>query len=453
MSFLSNGVELMTQFTFRQNDPIDGRYVIVSTEEYDALMSFLYPGLVFTVTTDLEWKDKDSEKITKAVKAGHYRVKVDGKTIEDAGISTENTIILAEDLYTYVPIGKAQKASNEIIGSGADICDTNRGKLASAGDSLKAVFDKVFGVETDQNPTISTSNVKLSVTTGTKEYGNSTEVGTTVPRTDVAITFALSNSGTANYGYRCGETSYKTTTFYYPVTKQSDADIKITLPSTVTASKDLLTNKDLFVKAEGSNLYCNLDDENAVTISISLSEGKVTATKQIRYASISASVSLGDAQDASGNTITKFLTFLGQDYSDSGTYLSYSAEEVSKATGDYIIAPGEKYVYYATTADANEPSSWSLYKSGQTSVEDLSIDAKAGQYVWIASTSSYKYLRLFNDASGSYNGVDALTSKSSAKSLTNSKGVDATGYYFYSTGPRKVTGPAKLKLSNSLTDY
>lgn len=82
MSFNSSGVNLKGQFNLKTTDPIDGRYVITTKEEYeeftkkaDGKALYLYPGLIFTITTELTLKDG-----TKKV-PGAYQVAADGQTV------------------------------------------------------------------------------------------------------------------------------------------------------------------------------------------------------------------------------------------------------------------------------------------------------------------------------------------------------------------------------------
>lgn len=388
---------------------------------------------------------------------------------------TEHTVVLEEDLYAYTPVGQISSASN-----------TNPVKVASAGDTLKTVLNTVFGTQQDQQPTITTSNVKLNVDAGTTSYGGG-EFGTAVASTDVTITFTLANSGTAQYGYRCGDTKTTTSnaTFYYPVTKQNNADIKITLPFTISKVEDTTVDSVAYKKlttVNGANktitiltpsatyesystkyLYCNFNSSKQVSIKLNLPSGSVTTSPQTRYEQISASVTLGAAQEADGTAITNFLTYLKAD-PDASTPLgaaaiaALSCDPITNTAGVYTIKKGSKYVYWAKTSTTDTPTSWILYDPnqdgiGQTSVVDLAIPGEAGKYIWIASASEYNYLRLFNEVNGQYNKEDAACYKAiQTAEITNSQDVTADGYYFYATGPRNATNTVKLKLSNSLTD-
>lgn len=321
---------------------------------------------------------------------------------------TEAKVKLAEDLYTYVPIGNAQKASNEVIGSGSTISATNRGKLGSgpkydddgnlisAGDSLKSVFNKIFGTQTDTQPSVVNSNVKLNVSPGTTSYGSSTtEYGTPIAAKDVTITFTLANSGTAQYGYRCVNT--KTTgsqTFYYPVTKQStgssesgktEADLTITLPSGKTASSSMVT-AGTYVHHSNNVLYCNFNSSNQVSIKISLAAGSVTTSQQTRYGQISASVTLGAAQKenklTAGTAITAFLTYLKND-ADDQSKLSITAPK-SNTAGSYTIAAGKYYNYYlaSTASSLSNDTSTPVTTATQFSSSTISIPCTDASHIW-----------------------------------------------------------------------
>jgi CubicO group peptidase (beta-lactamase class C family) len=87
MSFNSNGVNLKGQFNLKTTDPIDGRYVITTADEYAALTDvddedkalYLYPGLSFTVAPK---DDDETDALNNAgVVAGEYQVAADGKTV------------------------------------------------------------------------------------------------------------------------------------------------------------------------------------------------------------------------------------------------------------------------------------------------------------------------------------------------------------------------------------
>lgn len=286
------------------------------------------------------------------------------KNLPFAGSPSEHDIKLIEDLYTYVPIGKAQKASAEIIGSGSTISATNRGKLGEKGDSLKAVFNKIFGEQTDTQPTITTTDVKLTASAGTTAYGGG-EYGTVVPEVkDLTITFTLNNKGTANYGYRCG--NVKTTgskNFYYPVTKQpiaegstTEADIVITLPSNQTAAKAMLTDQTLFVFAADNKLYCNFNSSKKVSIKINLPEGSVSTEAIERYGQISTEVKLGAAQTSDSLTansnavIDRFLTFLGADATNTS---KLTGGTKTTTAGPYTISAGSYYNYWVTSTSTS----------------------------------------------------------------------------------------------------
>lgn len=252
---------------------------------------------------------------------------------------TDETVLLTSDLYTYYNVGKITGASQ-----------TSPKLVASRESSLKDVFNAVFGTQEDTQPYINTDTVKLKVNPGTTQYGGG-EYGTVVSSTTVDITFTLENQATANYGYRCGTAEYTGyQTFYYPVTKQSNADLKITLPSGQTASSSMVT-AGTFVSTDDNVLYCNFNSDKQVTIRISLDAGNVTASKQTRYGQIKGEVTLGAAQKEDGTAITKFLTYLGNDANEIN---KLSGGPKSNTAGAYEIKAG--YAPYTYCLSASLPS-------------------------------------------------------------------------------------------------
>lgn len=360
--------------------------------------------------------------------------------------TTEIDVKLSTDLYTYTPIGLAQKASSEVIGSGSAISATNRGKLGAQGDSLKSVFDKIFGVQTDVQPTITTSSVGLSVSTGTTSYGGG-EYGTAVAATTVDITFTLNNSGTANYGYRCGTTKYTgNKTFYYAVTPQNSADIVITLPvnKTATVVSGYGTIQS-YSKSTGSStnniLFCHFNSDKQVKIQIELPAGSVTTASQTRYGQISASVTLGAAQKenqlTAGTAITKFLTYLGN---DATTTSNYTGGTKSGTAGAYTISAGSYYSYSKLTTSATAPTSGATKQSKADC--DNTYNYANGQYLWLLSRSSGKKIQTY--VAGSW--ADVTTSGGTSVTLTLSSGGTAT-YYAYRTDKFTATGSARYRLA------
>ena len=363
--------------------------------------------------------------------------------IEEVRLDLENIelldtkIKLEKDLYAYTSIGKITGASN-----------TNPIQVASAGSSLKDVFDKVFGTQQDTQPTISTNDTKLSVYAGTTSYGGG-EYGTVVPSTDVTITFTISNSGTTNYGYRCGD--IKATgnqTFYYPITKQNNADIKITLPSSQIASADMVT-AGTFVSAVNNILYCNFNSSKQVSIKINLPAGSVTTSQQTRYGQISASVNLGAAQKENqltvGTEITKFLTYLGN---DAITTSYYSGGTKSNNAGSYIISAGYYYPYYLTSSnnDLSTVTSGATKFSSTSTNDAVSITLNTEGYIWFLlppETSGSKIIQY--EALGQWYGFDGGTAGPTDISLKLNSGATAI-YKGYCTNKKAAAGTTKFKI-------
>jgi hypothetical protein len=351
---------------------------------------------------------------------------------------TELNIKLAKDLYTYTNIGKITGASN-----------TSPKTVAEKGSTLKAVFNAVFGTQQDQQPYINTSDVYLNRSTGTTSYGGG-EFGTSVAATDVTITFTLSNSATAQYGYRCGDTKTDTSyaAFKYAITKQSNADIKITLPSGKNATSSMVTTGTC-VSASDNKLYCNFNSSKQVSIKISLPATTVDTSAKTRYGQISASVTLGAAQKenqlTAGTAITKFLTYLGNDATATA---ALSGGTKTNTAGSYTVAAGSKYVYWAKSSTTTTPTSWTLLGSGTTSITDMQLSCSANEYLWVATTSNKTNLYMFNDVSGKYNADPMATTKISSVTITNAQNASASGYYVYrTTNAMSLATNTKFKLA------
>lgn len=394
--------------------------------------------------------------------------------IDDSDPSTPNlpvnaleNIKLTTDLYTYTKVGLAQKASNKVIttdGSGSDIGTKNPGRLGQAGDTLKHVFDIVFGVEQDVQPNINTGNVKLTAIAGTTSYGSSTaEVGTTIPATDVTITFTLSNSATASDGYRCGTTKTKgLQTFYYPVTKQDagnskTADLKITLPSGKTAT--MVSGGGTLVAGANTNvLYCNFNDNKQVKIKIALAKGEVTTSSQTRYGQISATVKLGKAQKenslTAGTEITKFLTYLGN---DATTTSYYTGGDKSATAGAYTIVPGKYYSYYLASAlttlstDTAKP----VTTATRFTTETINIPCSDSSHIWFlmapgtTGKKKIQYEPFSNTWVDCFGGDTDKTEgpTSVALKLESGKVITAVGYY--TTAKAAADSNLKYKIINA----
>lgn len=358
-------------------------------------------------------------------------------------VSNETDVVLKDDLYTYTNIGKITGASNTVPV-----------KVASAGENLKTVFNTVFGTQQDQDPTINTSDVKLKVSTGTTVYGNSTtEYGTAIAATDVTITFTLANSGTAQYGYRCGNT--KTTgsnaRFKYAINKQTieikgqriDADIKITLPTTIkneedvtissTAYKQLTTTYNdetvtilvaasIYRAYSGTALYCNLNSSDKASITVKLPASSVTTSSQTRYGQIKGEVTLGNAVTTNGTAITSFLTFLEADPDNStaagqAAIAALSGGPKSNTAGAYTISAGKYYNYclastsYSLSSDTANP----VTGATQFSSTSVTIPCSSASHIWFllppdtSGSKTIQYEPFANTWVGAFGGETDVT--------------------------------------------
>ncbi len=342
--------------------------------------------------------------------------------------ATEETVKLASDLYAYTSIG-AIYASN-----------TSPTKVASAGESLKTVFNAVFGTQKDQEPTVSNNSIKLNVSSTAGSYGGG-EYGTPVSSTSFTVTFTLAaNYGTASYGYRCGDiktTGYQT--FYYPIEKQNEADIKITLPSG-TASASMVTTGSC-VKAEGKVLYCNFAN-NKVSIKIDLPASTVTTSSQTRYGQISAVVKFGAAQDANGNTITKFLTYLGNDADSKDSYLTIT--DKTNNSSAVTISAGSYYSYYIAST-SNNLATVAKGESIRYTGSSISIKLDAEKYIWFLLPSGTGSKTIQYEALGQWYEFSGGTSGPTDISITLDNGVTAT-YKGYHTNKKAAVGTTSFRI-------
>jgi hypothetical protein len=374
---------------------------------------------------------------------------------------TEETIKLETDLYTYTPIGKAQKATNGTINTtGSAISNTNRGKLGSAGDSLKEVFNAIFGTQQDQQPTITAANYSLAVSQSTVTAGGG-EYGTVVAATTADITFTLSTSaGTAPYGYiytntaGTSVTSKTSSKFYYPINKQSNGDIKITLPAGKTATV-IKGELKATAKSTGSSseniLYCNFDSKE-VTIRITLDAGEVTTGDQTRYAAINASVLFGaaqiDNQLTEGQKITSFLTYLGN-ASTNQTVTGYlTRDAATKNSSAYTISKGYYYNYYAVTSSTEAPLSadTSGVASLQTSLEKDNLATTDNTYIWFIVKNAPTNKKIQQYAMNQWNNLTTTAATSTTAEITfkTATGKSLTYYAYRSDKMMAATGKYRI---------
>ena len=337
---------------------------------------------------------------------------------------TDEGIKLASTLYTYTPIGMIKSASQ-----------TNPQKIAEKGKTLKDVFNKVFGVQEDTQPIIDTSGVNLKVTAGTVSYGSSsTEYGTAIPTKDITVTFTLNNSAKAQYGYTYGAENTKVTTtnanFKYAITKQNNADIKITLPTGQTASSSMVT-AGTYVSASSNILYCDFNGSNQVSIKINLPAGNVTTSSQTRYGQISASVNLGAAICSNGS-LTSFLTYLKEAATDNSKLIGGA---VSNQAGPYTIAAGRYYNYYL--ASTNTSFTESITNATKFSTNFVSVKCDIASHIWFllppgtSGAKTISYEPFANTWVPAFGGANDKTSGPVDIDLKLNSGTEVTykGYY------------------------
>lgn len=378
-------------------------------------------------------------------------------------VTTDADITLSENLYTYVPIGKVQKANADGVidnEGGSTICDTNPGLLGKGGEhTLKDVFNKIFGTRVTVEPNISVNNTYLGVRTGQTSYGSSTdEIGTIYNTANVTITFTLYNKGTAEYGYRCGDTKYYTQNgkdFYYPVVKQNDADLVITLPANESAT---VVTDNMGTDANGNSipnsinisgddkLYCNFNKNNQVCIEITLPKKETGLSSITLYGKIEAVVKLGKAQKENQLTadtsteITKFLSY--PDGDDAKTTYYYVGGDKDNSAGPYTLAGGRYYSYSTLSTSSTAPTSGATKETNTDC--DRVYDYDVGEYLWLYSRSPNKKIQQY--ISGTW--AEALTDCGDPVELSLSSNIEKSAtYYAYRTGPFSMKGSARYRLA------
>lgn len=261
--------------------------------------------------------------------------------------------------------------------------------VANAGDTLNTMFTNIFGSVEDDDKNLVTNPYISSVSIGSSSYEYGTKVNS------VSVT---ASPVAGSYKYGPAETGSSWTGNY-------------TFSGTGFNTKN---NSSSNTQTVGLSATFTVGESSALTLTASRAYTAATTT----------------AKSKMGRTTNQKI--------DAGT---------ASKTGTFNPT-AVKYVYYAVTSTTDKPSSWTLYDGGQTSVENLSITADAGKYVWIASTGNYSSIYAFNEVSGKYNTDATPTTKSTSQTITNSQGASASGYNLYrTTNAKALSGPVKYKLA------
>ena len=386
--------------------------------------------------------------------------------------ATDTNVVLESDLYTYTPIGMAQKATNgNVTSTGSAISNKNPGKIGAAGDTLKDVFSAIFGEAQDEEPSSITDTRGISYTYDPSATlgSKNTEVGTSISDTFIEVTVTASGTCTSTYGYYTAvdATGKPSTIVYgsgkslaYAVSEQTISDnkykLKLTLPinyyESGTSGTTTVTLNQTPVYVDGKDVYINA---TSVTVTVPNSITKQTASDQSIYGSIKASCMFDKLKDSNGTEVLGFLTYQKNAAAPTAkiTNALNTKSITDKNSTALAVNAGKCFVYYAITDSGTAvPSSWTPYGTGQTDVTGLEFSSvAAGKYIWVASATKYNYLRLWNGVIKDYNSTDenCYTNHETPGSITNSLSVTVDGYYFQATGPRQATGDVKLKLSDS----
>ena len=289
---------------------------------------------------------------------------------------------------------------------------------------------------------------------------------------------------------------YKTTDTTYTVATQSKDGL---MSSTDKANLDTITAK---IKISGTvasavggvdkdKVYTNADigtilsdllfyaKPSGLSISTSASSGTKEYGESVSITTVTPSFTLGSkpitsikigttsdgsnlysgtsATSGTAITLTTSKTFSGT----TGGTIYCTISDGTTSISDSATVSYDYFTYYAVTNSTNAPGAFDSAKSneenrtagnwvpvGSTSIEDISITANKGQYVWIASSKNKTGICELNELSDKYNSVSD-TAKFDTRSLTNSKNHTCTNkYYFYRLrDPRAGSGTSKFKLA------
>lgn len=406
-----------------------------TTPEMDSLFE-----IATSLNEEIARAEGAEQGLTEALTTEINRAKEVEDTLDkkiDAITLTEETVLLASNLYTYAPIGKAQTANNGEIGSGGAITQTNRGKIGNKGDTLKQVFKNIFGTLEDKKPSFN-NKASIQVAPGNTTFGGG-EYGTKVNFGQQTITFKLNRMGNATYGYQTDDGEIINEDFYYPIIKQEyEADVIVHLPEGKEASS--VFGKGTIKQKVGNTYYCNFSNEE-LSLVISLDEDTVGLEDKIRHAAVSATVSLGAPQKNSSagpddDTITKFLTY-AESINEEPSVIAKRPGEVQgglqrNSTGNYIISAG--YVPYTYCLSGSLPDY--LPTSNRTKHLPNTITVSGG--------NDNTYLYIFvptgkNDIKSMSAGGFAVpfTKVSNSTSYNVNNGKEATYKVFKTQGPVK----------------
>lgn len=300
-------------------------------------------------------------------------------------------IILTEELKTYYPIGKFKNASG-----------TNPETIGTIGETLADVFDNLFKMDETQPSIISYPTVKFS-SISKASSGNviaSNELGAKISYVRMSITL---DDGEYTNTSATGSTWSSVTIKEY----RDGNEVK-----SITIEEPSSSALQGYLYELASN-YIVSDPKTTITFKVSgeYTDGAVAKTN------------LGN---------------------NSNPEIKIKAGASAEDSKDFSIT-AEQHTYYAVTNSTDTPTTWTSF--GSESVTDIQITASAGQYIWIASASSYSNIYEVNEVSGDYNTDPVATTKTSGNTLENVQGTESTYYYYRTTNARAGSGTSTFKLA------
>lgn len=372
----------------------------------------------------------------------------DGKTLVSAlpfSVSSEGDVRLAEDLYTYTAIGKITSASNK-----------SPVKVASAGDTLKTVFTKVFGEAQDEEPTSITDNrgISYSYSAGPTLGNASSEVGTTINTNSIEVTVTASGSCTSTYGYYAAvdQATGKPSTIVYgsnkslsyavkeqTINNDKKYKLKLTLPSNYYGNDGetpTVSVNPTPVYVNGKDIYVNA---TSVTITVTNTITEQTASSQTIYGAMKASCEFDALKDGSA-AVLGFLTFQKNSAKVTTDITNALATKsvINKASTALTVRAGSYYNYYlastssALSSDIENPVTTATQ---YTSTSGVSIKCDSPSHIWFLlppNTSGAKKIQYepfantwvdaFGGASDTTNGPVDVALELDSKAVVTYKG-------------------------------
>lgn len=432
MSFNSNGgTNLKGQFNLKNTDPIDGRYVITSLAEYNALTAkdgetpkFLYPGLTFTVTKDLN----------ETIKAGNYTVDSDGKTINKNDFTNKSKDATVEFTYggkTFShtikgaitgSIDEAAKVTGKI--GDADITsifETDGTTVKKASEAAKVTNSLTFSTDgkgdTDSfngsaAKTISYNSIGAAkahdhpyLANTTTYAGSSTKGGsaTSAEKVNNKLTITVNNTSTEFDGSSAQTVAIATTDADVTLSETVWTDKTIGYINGTTTSPKIVGNKGDTLKQVLTNIFGTVEDDSAnlvtnpyfshVSIGASSYEyGTILSSLPVTITPAAGSYKYGpDVSGAgwSGNYTLSGTGFTTKNDSPKDTQTVTLSNDFTVGTSSALtLTVTRAYTAATNTANTKMGNATTQKIKAGTATKNSTFNPTAVKYVYYATTSN-----------------------------------------------------------------